>query len=55
MRERRGKSSRNMYKGIKDQWIKLKGVGLRVGGGGSWSRGKVVGGNWRQLYLNNKK
>ena len=30
---------------IKDTWTKPKGVGLRVGGGGQWSRGEQWGEN----------
>ena len=40
---------------LKDTRTKPKGVGSRAGGGDSWGRGGVVGGKWRQLYLNNNK
>ena len=32
-----------------------KEVGSRVGSGGEWGKEGVVGGKWRQPYLNNKK
>ena len=40
---------------VKDTWTKLKGVGLRVGGGDGWGGVGVVGGKWIQLYLNINK
>ena len=41
-----GRVFKNLYK-----WTKPKGVGSWVGSGDGWGGG----GEWRQLYLNNKK
>ena len=32
-----------------------RGVGSRVGSGDGWCQSEWRGGEWRQLYLNNKK
>ena len=57
-----GKNGRGKGEGfsgtrIKDAWTKPKWVGSRVGSGDGWLVGAegVVGGKWRQLYLNNNK
>ena len=40
---------------IKDTWTTTKGVRIK-GGKWGWLRwGRVVGGKWKQLYLNNNK
>ena len=39
---------------IKDTWTKPRGVESGEGGGDGWGGGGVVGGKYRQLYLNNK-
>ena len=52
--DNRGKGGSVFRKCIKDTWRTLRGVGSGEGGGDGWDGG-VVGGEWRQLYLDNNK
>ena len=52
----RGQRERKSGACIKDTWTKPKAGRIIEGGGGGWrGLGGLVGGKWRQLYLDNNK